>query len=322
MKNQNSESESVSKNNCKFADDTSMNLDFVNRFESRVHNLKKPSYLNLTDFYELEHQQISHGLTSRIFLALSKSNFETVVVKMFNIKQNKYAINEFNMLALCKDRPNIIQFKDFQIYSHDNHLCIILEYASGGDLHTYVYGHNENLKNKLFGQKIIYDILNAIMQCHDLGIYHRDIKLENFFIKQDGTIILGDFAFATLDKTTQLYCGTISYLAPEILRQIYIQKLKSITLTHEAEYWSLGILFYTLFTKSAPFRGSNSQIVRQLSAGKFKPIPLTNLNEHQKYIIKSLLIKDIDHRIHPKCIMEHLKHLEKTKERELNINMI
>jgi serine/threonine protein kinase len=55
-------------------------------------------------------------------------------------------------------------------------------------------------------------------------VIYRDIKLENILLDEEGHIILTDFglsrAFAADDVNPRAYsfCGTIEYMAPEIVR--------------------------------------------------------------------------------------------------------
>lgn len=81
----------------------------------------------------------------------------------------------------------------------------------------------------------------AVDHLHSLGIIHRDIKLENVMLKNNGHVVLGNFGLALrlgapslsspnhggpvrVDKTTFLKArgivGTLPYLAPEMLRDM------------------------------------------------------------------------------------------------------
>lgn len=56
--------------------------------------------------------------------------------------------------------------------------------------------------------------------CHDNNISHRDIKLENILLENEKTVKLIDFGFSIKvsdDKKLGIFCGTPSYMSPEIV---------------------------------------------------------------------------------------------------------
>lgn len=90
--------------------------------------------------------------------------------------------------------------------------------------------------------------MSAVSYLHQRNICHRDIKLENIIIDPDTKIIkLIDFGFAVYStKPLKLYCGTPSYMAPEIIsKKEYIGP--------PVDIWTCGIAYYTMLSGCFPF---------------------------------------------------------------------
>mmetsp|Transcript_7925 Transcript_7925/g.12029 ORF Transcript_7925/g.12029 Transcript_7925/m.12029 type:complete len:427 (+) Transcript_7925:43-1323(+) len=95
----------------------------------------------------------------------------------------------------------------------------------------------------------------AVSQIHQMGVLHRDIKLENFLLdtKQD-RVVLTDFGLADFlhdPKTGQLqvfdtYCGSPAYAAPSLVAKKPYQGTA-------IDIWSLGIVLYVLMEGKFPF---------------------------------------------------------------------
>ena len=99
-------------------------------------------------------------------------------------------------------------------------------------------------------------VVSAIHYCHSRCITHRDIKLENILLNEKkNQVKLIDFGFSTCipnEKKVKLFCGTPSYMAPEIVSK------KEYT-GPPADVWGLGVLYYALLCGKFPFKGQNDK---------------------------------------------------------------
>ena len=104
-------------------------------------------------------------------------------------------------------------------------------------------------------------ILYAVEMClildylHKHGIIYRDIKMENILLDQRGHVQLIDFGLSKwlkMGERTGTICGTIQYMAPEILSvEPY---------DHSVDWWSLGILIYALLSGEYPLNAAKDHI--------------------------------------------------------------
>lgn len=96
----------------------------------------------------------------------------------------------------------------------------------------------------------------AIGYLHMKGIVHRDLKLENILIDEDGYIKIIDYGLAKMlsdDQETTSFCGTPEYLAPEMVNQSGHDK--------SVDWWALGILLYEMIIGVTPFFNKNRNML-------------------------------------------------------------
>uniref|UniRef100_A0A1B0BIK6 Protein kinase domain-containing protein n=1 Tax=Glossina palpalis gambiensis TaxID=67801 RepID=A0A1B0BIK6_9MUSC len=70
---------------------------------------------------------------------------------------------------------------------------------------------------------VLAEVVLALEHLHKLGIIYRDIKLENILLDGQGHIVLADFGLSKIfssesDHRAHSFCGTLEYMAPEIIR--------------------------------------------------------------------------------------------------------
>ncbi|XP_072249197.1 ribosomal protein S6 kinase-related protein-like [Leuresthes tenuis] len=125
------------------------------------------------------------------------------------------------------------------------HLFIMWDYCSAGDLYTYwlLKGQFGEDEVRLFAA----ELGSALGFLHDLGIIHRDIKMENILLSDQGHLRLSDFGLSRcLFRGGRAFtiCGTIQYMAPEVL--------SGGPYNHAADWWSLGITLFSLVAGEFP----------------------------------------------------------------------
>ncbi len=130
-----------------------------------------------------------------------------------------------------------------------------MELIEGVSLLSYLRSKDNRRLNEYESRRIYEQILKAIQYCHSRNIYHRDIKLENIIICDNQVVKIIDFGFATFspkNKLMNFFCGTPSYMAPEIC-------FKRDYLGPGVDIWSSGILLYALICGHFPFQGKNEK---------------------------------------------------------------
>ena len=128
-----------------------------------------------------------------------------------------------------------------------------MEYAGGGDL-------LHNLKeNKIEGEQRIKEIFKQVVHglahCHCRSVLHRDVKLDNILIDDEGGIKICDFGVSKIIKKSEIIfeqCGTPAYLAPEIIE---VEKTGYAGFT--VDIWSLGVCLYALLCRTVPYKANS-----------------------------------------------------------------
>ena len=120
---------------------------------------------------------------------------------------------------------------------------------------TSLYEYLKSKPNKILPEpeiKFIFrQLADAINYCHSNSIVHRDLKLENVLLDESRNIKIIDFGFSIVcpfDKKLTIFCGTPSYMAPEIVA-------KKDYFGPPADIWSLGIMLYVMTFGVFPFKG-------------------------------------------------------------------
>ncbi|CAM6091438.1 unnamed protein product [Calypogeia fissa] len=82
------------------------------------------------------------------------------------------------------------------LYAHfetPQFLCLVMEYCSGGDLHTLRQKQTGRFFSDKAARFYAAEVLLALEYLHMMGVVYRDLKPENVLIRGDGHVMLSDF---------------------------------------------------------------------------------------------------------------------------------
>ncbi|KAJ3506182.1 hypothetical protein NLJ89_g7011 [Agrocybe chaxingu] len=235
------------------------------------------------------------------FFARKELNFERM-----SERDRKQIVAEVNIL---KDlhHDHIVRYHDRYVDRDAGILYILMEYCGGGDLSTVI--KQATKQNRPIPEDIIWhyfhQILLALQHCHHPGhvrsgsgsggeydgpprraqILHRDLKPDNVFLDENGTVKLGDFGLSkALPQASfaNTYVGTPYYMSPELMQEkAYDSK---------SDIWSLGCLIYELCALKPPFHEAktHSELSIFIRNGRIPPLP-RGYSQTLAHCIKSML---------------------------------
>ncbi|NXU49437.1 MOK kinase, partial [Turnix velox] len=198
--------------------------------------------------------KIGEGTFAAVMKTLSLRDRKYYACKQ--MKQRFESVDQVNKLrevqALRKLRPHphILRLHEVVFDKKAGSLSLICELM---DMNIYelIKGMRKPLPEKKI-KNYMYQLCKSLDYIHRNGIFHRDVKPENIFIKQN-TLKLGDFGSCASIYSKQPHTEYIStrwYRAPECL-------LTNGYYSYKIDMWSAGCVFYEISSFEPLFPGSN-----------------------------------------------------------------
>ncbi|TMW55078.1 hypothetical protein Poli38472_013840 [Pythium oligandrum] len=245
---------------------------------------------------------LARGGFGLVFLA--KYNGKHVAVKQLQRDQLRQPIfdNFLMEIRLCAtlNHPRIVQFLGVS-WNTMQDLAVILEYMPRGDLFSFLRQTRKSSEgrtkdNKKKGVELVWfpmsdskrgvtvskaklaaQVAEALIFLHgqETPVLHRDIKSKNVLLTEDYEIKVTDFGISrmqTLEETMTREVGTVSWIAPEVI--------KGGRYTEKADIYSFGVLLTELDTCYPPYtvgfgpnasKRTNTWIASMVSAGALQP---------------------------------------------------
>jgi serine/threonine-protein kinase len=194
---------------------------------------------------------VGRGGTGTVYRAIDPESGNTVALKLFHANFFRNRWHQMDLRRTAKrfkklDHPNVVKVFDF--ISGNEGDVLVQEFVDGPDLQWYVQNRPYNADEMLV---IAVQIVNGLGYLHDQGLMHHDLKPGNVLFTRKGQAKLCDFSLGGTgfllsvfdrSKAEQI---TPMYVAPELIKKQRVTKL--------SDMYSLGGVFYFMFTRKLPF---------------------------------------------------------------------
>ena len=237
--------------------------------------------------------QLGKGSFGEVYLVQKIDSSEQYAMKVLRkeriMGQNllKYAIAERNVLS-GSNHPFIVKLS--YAFQTSTKLFLVLEYCPNGDLakHLVFEKRFKEPRAKFY----ICEVLLALENLHKRDIIFRDLKPDNVVLDKEGHCKLTDFGLSkegvTENAYAQSFCGSIAYLAPEMLKKQGHGKA--------VDWYLLGVLFYEMLVGITPyFTTRKEDIFYNIEYGELK-IP-NFVSKEARELLKRLLERNPSKRL-------------------------
>ncbi|KAF0683098.1 Aste57867_24786 [Aphanomyces stellatus] len=200
--------------------------------------------------------------------------------------------------------PNIVQMQHH--FTQDGCSHLVLEYCNQGDLLTVQQLEPSGRFDLPRGLAFFRDIVLGLQFMHKHNLAHRDLSLENIFVK-DGRCKIGDFGLtvdATAARTDSV--GKLMYMAPEVVDGSARYDPKA------ADIWSLGVVLFVMLTGVPLFEvaSTKDKLFRAVARQGLQPVLLICrkkgfLSPEVADLLEKMLAINPDDRLFVEDILEH-----------------
>ena len=260
--------------------------------------------------YQLLHP-IGKGSISSVFLVKRLRDNESFALKFFNGSVSEDSeflcrfVDEYGLLEQIIHN-NVIRIYDQGVT--DDALFIVLEYMAGGNLQQRIDARAVDLD---LSWRVLCDMTQALMEIHNHGIIHRDVKPENIMFRVDGESVLGDFSVAKQlhdqrrIQDPRMVVGTPYFISPE--------QASGDEANEQSDIYSLGAVFYNMLTGAKPYSGDTLEAIidQHLNA----PVPvLPESYQHFQPLLNKMMAKDPADRYVAQTLWQEINVLENQYE--------
>ncbi|KAG5182009.1 kinase-like domain-containing protein [Tribonema minus] len=274
----------------------------------QLQRLKNHKAQNLThDFFNrdintvyefVDGQELGEGAFAVVRLAKHRRNGGRYAVKVFKVNgrlspAEQGLLRQEVEIMRQLDHPGIIRLQE--VYTEESKLYLVMDLAEGGDLERRLRDNRTLFKEETNAAAVIRKVTSAIGYCHNQGVVHRDLKLENLLFESaaiDSEVKLTDFGLSILaEQRANGAPGTADYMAPE---QVSGRACMA------SDCWAIGVIAYVLLSGHFPFYAATDDGVKlkiRFSKPSISRQDFGHVSAEGRDFLTRMLVKDPDKRM-------------------------
>ncbi|CAK85035.1 unnamed protein product (macronuclear) [Paramecium tetraurelia] len=260
--------------------------------------------VKLSDFKKLK--PLGQGAYGKVMLV---EYYKNGIQKLYAMKiLEKKNIKKESQIRHVFDERKILEKTDSNFvvklrYAFQNHarLYFIVDYMAGGDFYYHIKSQPSVPDHfiKFYSAEIIF----GLQHLHSLNVIYRDLKPENILVSESRHIKLSDFGLSKIlendNEKAKTCCGTIDYLAPEVL--------VNDGYTFTCDFYSLGCLIYEMYFGKPPFYSKDKKQMMENRIIRLVPF-LELCSKEARDLLTKLLEVDPKKRLGRKGAQQILDH--------------
>ncbi|KAI9222046.1 kinase-like domain-containing protein [Blastocladiella britannica] len=282
--------------------------------------LQDPEYVEIASHYMLT-RQLGSGSYAHVFAAQNLHSGRRYAIKVINkrkaglpaVRPPGHTIPEIEIMR-SMNHVNLVRVYDYK--ETRKHLYVIMDLVKSGELFDFL-AQSQGLKESDC-RVIMYQTFQALKYLHKRRIAHRDLKPENILLdwtREFPRVVLADFGLArssaaSNERLTTL-CGTLNYVAPEILSD----SRRDDGYGRPVDLWACGVMMYFLLSCKLPFEDvQDPELKKKIRAGEFVfdvvhhvggPNVWDAISDDAKDLIRQLLVVDPSERLTASKALQH-----------------
>jgi len=167
-----------------------------------------------------------------------------------NIDKSSIILSEINILSLL-NHEHIVKYENS--FEDNKNKYLLMEYCNKGSLESLIKSRKYLEEYEI--RYYMFQVLSALQYFRKEKIVHRNLTLNNIFLKDLKTVKIGDFCFAYKEsennEKSDIICGTPGYFTPESNNCIF---------SHKTDIFCFGLCIYYLFGGKKLFRTTSESV--------------------------------------------------------------